>query len=86
MSSEFPNPDGKPKKPEFERDPFPLMITVCIIISVVLSFIIAGVLILDFSREHERPGDDLPPPELPAIVAPANVDADTDTETTPSQP
>jgi hypothetical protein len=85
MSSEFPDPDGHTKKPEFERDPFPLMITVCIIISVVLSFIIAGVLILDFSREHERPGDDLPPPEMPAIVSPGNVDVDTDAEATPSQ-
>lgn len=59
---------GLSKKPEFERDPFPLMITVCIIITIVLSFVIGGVLLLDLSRRHERPGDDVGAPSLPTIV------------------
>lgn len=56
------------KHPKFERDPFPKMIVVCIVISMVLFMFIGAVLAWDLSREHETPGDDLAPPSMPVIV------------------
>lgn len=63
-----------PEYPPVQKDPFPKMIIVCGVITVVLFFVIFMVLIIDFIQRRERT-DAMTPRVVPVQALPASAPA-----------